>query len=330
MPLPLSILEQLLRWEQELDNWPPLQPLLQQRALPVEPLRHPEFQRHGVSVEVLRGDRLHPLVSGNKWFKLKYNLLAARRQRSPALLSFGGPWSNHLHALAAVARLLDWPLRGVVRGEEHHARSTPMLREASAWGMRVETVNRHRYRQLRGQPDLVGAAAHYVIPEGGDNWWGLLGAASMALAISGDPQRFSHVLAAVGTGCTLAGLRLGLPAGVEVLGISALKGAWQLPAMERRMAQLPGPPAPWHLSLAHHRGGFAVADPALLSFMAEFSDNTGLPLEPVYTGKAMLALLDYLARGIIPSGSRVLFVHSGGLQGQRGFRPPESTPNLSR
>lgn len=311
-------------YEHLLDECPVLDELGLRRPLRVAPLSHNAFKGYDVAVDVLRADQLHPQISGNKWFKLKYNLMQAMQEGCREVLSFGGAWSNHLHALASVGAVLPLEVVGVVRGEEHDAATNPMLQEAAALGMRFQFVSRQRYRQFREDVAELEAPGRLVVPEGGDNALGVLGAASM-LSASCSLAEYTHVVCAVGTGCTFAGLRLGLPESVSLLGVSALKGNWVHKAMVARMDELARQSntvlGPWQISTNHHRGGFAVTDQSLLSFIAEFSDNTGIELEPLYTGKTMLALFDTIQQQLIPPGSRVLFIHSGGLQGTRGFEP---------
>lgn len=314
--------ETIAAYESELDQLPVLSALGLRHELVVEPLPYKLFDAYGVQVDLVRADQLHPVISGNKWYKLKYNLLEAQRQGCHELLSFGGVWSNHLHALACLAAALKMSAVGVVRGEEHDVATNPMLLEAARQGMTFEFVSRQRFRQLRDDPFAMASVGRYLIPEGGDNPLGVLGAASMVHCLRCDVSRYTHGAVAVGTGCTYAGLRLGLPSQVKLLGVSALKGAWMQRAIAEKMTQLNVPEASWLLSTQHHRGGFAAVDESLLSFISEFRDNTGVALEPVYTGKAMLALIDFIQQQIIPGGSRVLFIHSGGLQGLRGFKPP--------
>ncbi|MBA56028.1 MAG: 1-aminocyclopropane-1-carboxylate deaminase [Pseudomonadales bacterium] len=283
----------------------------------VQGVEFPPFAEHQVNVDVLRADQLHSVISGNKWFKLKYNFLQARHLNCDELLSFGGAWSNHLHALAFVGQMLGMRTHGIVRGDELTIDSSPMLREAHQYGMELEFVSRRQFRNYRGQYDDLLQDKRYVIPEGGDNDLGMLGAASLLFQTKAKLEDYSHVLVAVGTGCTFAGLRLALPDHITLIGVSALKGAWVKQAMAERLSRFGE--QNWMLDLDHHCGGFARTDQRLLSFVANFGDNTGLYLEPVYTGKVMLALQDLAGSDVVPPGSRVLFIHSGGLQGARGF-----------
>lgn len=285
----------------------------------IESLSFPLFAAQAVQVDVLRLDRLHPVISGNKWFKLKYNLVQALRAGQHTLLSFGGAWSNHLHALAFAAQLTGLQSRGIVRGDELDADANPMLQDAQRWGMQLEFVSRSRYREMTRTAFDANDAGVRVIPEGGDNECGVLGCVSLLPPDTHD--RYDQVWLPVGTGCTFAGVRLALPARVNVQGVSALAGDWPRQQMQQRLLQwLPQTASHWNILTEYHEGGYGRVSPRLLSFIAEFGDNTGLPLDPVYTGKAMFALCDQLRHDRIPAGSRVLFLHTGGLQGARGFQ----------
>lgn len=290
----------------------------------IEPLEWEAASAAGVRVSVLRLDRLHHTISGNKWFKLKFNLLLAKQAGHQCVMSMGGAWSNHLHALAWAGPLFGLKVKAVIRGEELHSQSNALLRDLHELGVGLEFVSRSRYRQYRMQSPLVDGCA--VIPEGGDNLEGVLGATTMIPWKTVAEHGVSQVLMALGTGCSLAGACLSAPLGMRLTGVSALKGQWVSAAFSERMQNRvlsQFSPTNWQIDDLHHGGGFARADDCLLSFIHHFADNTGLNLDPVYTGKAMMALLDRVATGDIPAGSHVLFVHSGGLQGNRGFTNSE-------
>lgn len=293
-----------------------LQPLLQTPA--VQPLQYPLFAQHDVQVDVLRCDALHPVISGNKWFKLKYNLLDARRRGMKRLASLGGAWSNHLHALAFCCRQMDIPCTGFVRGDELTPEANPMLRDVAAWGMVLHFLTRADYRDRR----FVVSPDTLLIPEGGDNMAGVLGC--MTLLPPAQARTYDAVVVPLGTGCTALGLRLALPAEVALWNAPVLKGEdirQQWLARLQRWAAAPHGPVHW---LAAHQGGYGRVNPALLSFIRDIGDNTGLALDPVYSGKAFWALCDQIRQQTVPAGSRVLFVHTGGLQGARGFQSGSS------
>ena len=318
----IPFLAQIRHYEAELAHIGPFKNAGLHRALTADPLPLASLQVKDLRLSLLRADQLHGVISGNKWFKLKYNLMAAKQGGHNRLLSYGGAWSNHLHALAYVGKLLDMPSCGIVRGEELSIHSNPMLEQAHNWGMELQFVSRHQYRRLRGVP-CSSDHNDYRIPEGGDNHLGLMGVTTMMKGVEGD---YSHVLTAVGTGCTFAGLRLALPASVELIGVSALKGDWQLRQMQQRFADLgfgagcTQSLGPWQLVTDYHRGGFGRVDVGLIEFCQRLQQEYAIELEPVYTGKSFMALMDLIEKHRFPPGSHILFVHSGGLQGNRGYK----------
>jgi 1-aminocyclopropane-1-carboxylate deaminase len=282
---------------------------------------------HAVSVAMLRLDLLDPDINGNKYFKLLPNLAAAREAGYRKLLSFGGPWSNHLHALAAAGHRFGFETIGVVRGEAT-AEPTPCLADAMQWGMHLHHVSRQDYRLRHDAGYLLTLQQRfgscYIIPEGGANGTGITGCQFIV-----SPQlasRFSHVLVACGTGSTLCGLITSTT--LPVTGIQVLKGAGYLQRDVNSMLArygLQAKSAHWEIRDEFHRGGYARVDAELLAFIAGFTEETGIPIEPVYSGKVMLALKTLLGSGYYPAGSRVLVIHGGGLQGLRGYRDQLST-----
>ncbi|MDT8399989.1 MAG: pyridoxal-phosphate dependent enzyme [Pseudomonadales bacterium] len=281
----------------------------------------------------MRTDLLHPELSGNKWYKLKYNLQAARTSGFSTLLSFGGAWSNHLHALAAAGRLFGFATIGVVRGDSETPLN-PCLQDAVANGMRLVFVDRASYRRQQ-EPAFIDSLRRqyghfYLIPEGGANLAGMQGCAEIPAGIRG---AYDHIALACGTGTTLAGLvgsawwlteewsvkALTPP---RILGFQALKGRGYLSAEIQRLLRNSGMKGHcrWSVNEDYHFGGYARTKPELLAFIEAFERDTGIPLEPVYSGKVLYGLQDLIKRDFFPRNSRILFVHGGGLQGRRGFR----------
>lgn len=282
----------------------------------IEPLAYAPWQAAGVNVDVLRCDRVHPVISGNKWYKLKYNLVAAWQQGCTTLASYGGAWSNHLHALAYCAHRLGMHSIGYVRGDELDADANPMLRDAQAWGMELRFLSRAQYRAKQVAVD----AATWLIPEGGDNEWGVLGC--MTLLTPGQAEPYDVVVLPWGTGCTCIGVWRAVAQVTRLWGVSVLKGDWPARQFADYQRVQPIPQAqPAQILTAYHGGGYGRTTADLLSFIRDIGDNTGLSLEPVYSGKAMFALDDRIRNHALPAGSRVLFIHTGGLQGARGFNP---------
>ncbi|PSL13223.1 1-aminocyclopropane-1-carboxylate deaminase [Marinobacterium halophilum] len=278
---------------------------------------------HDVHLSVLRLDNIHAEISGNKWFKL-LPVLQAARESGQSLLSFGGAWSNHVHALAYAGHCLGIKTIGVIRGEPEYA-DNAMLSDAQRWGMRLHFVSRSEYRQrhemkyhdqLRQQHGPV-----QVIPEGGATLEAVHSVQSIWQLPALAGEACDYLVTAVGTGSTLAGLVAGRPEHAHVLGVPVLKYDQRLIQDVRTWLQLQGvdPEAGWSLLPDAHQGGYARLGAELARTLRVLEAGFDLPLDPVYTGKAMMALMRAVLQGNIPSGSRVVFLHTGGLQGRRGM-----------
>jgi len=273
------------------------------------------------SVHVLRLDLTGDVAPGNKWFKLQRYLAFARARGVRRLVSFGGPWSNHLHALAAVGRQEGFETIGIVRGET----STAMLEDAAVWGMHIQTVTREAYRRRNDPAWLAEVTSRFdpclVIPEGGAGPEGARGCLAIGRMVREQVPPPARVVLAVGTGTTLAGVAAGLGGGYQVTGVAALKGA---AGLEQRVAEvlaesrLPDP-ALWKILHDCHCGGFARTDAGLRAFMTEFESIQGIPLEPVYTAKALYAVHRQLQSGRWRDELPLVVIHTGGLQGRRGY-----------
>ncbi len=283
-----------------------------------ENLHLPFIFPHGITVSVKREDRLHPSISGNKFRKLKYNLIAARQQDFHTLLTFGGAYSNHIAAIAAAGLEHGFQTIGIIRGEElrDKIQDNPTLQLAQAQGMQLHFISRTDYRrksdiefieQLKQQ-----FGEFYLIPEGGTN----------ALAIQGceeilteeDKQAFDYICCAVGTGGTIAGIINSNSAQQKVLGFPALKGDFLADEIRQWTTR-----TNWDLCLDYHFGGYAKTTPELIQFIQNFQENTGIEIEPIYTGKMLFGIFDLIERGYFPAHSRILAIHTGGLQGNKGF-----------
>jgi 1-aminocyclopropane-1-carboxylate deaminase len=302
--------------------------LLQERALavPLERLSWALADRCGLEVLVRRDDTIDPLISGNKFYKLFYNLQEARARGESRLISFGGAWSNHLHALAAAGHRYGFETLGVVRGERP-ANLSATLRDAEAWGMRLHFLGRVDYAR-KSDSELVATlqrqlGAGYWIPEGGANEAGCRGATEIGVALQQQLQGdYQQVCVAVGTGSTLAGIAAGLPADKRVVGFSVLKGGGSLgPEIARAVQQSAiGLCARWSLISGYHGGGYGRRlPPAILEFWQEFERETGLLLDPVYTLKMFWGVAQLMQQGYWSRGNRLVAIHTGGLQGRRGF-----------
>lgn len=286
---------------------------------PLQHLPDPFPEPVPIRLYLKRDDLLHPLVSGNKWRKLKYNLLEAERLGLNTLLTFGGAYSNHLHATAAAGRVFGFETVGVVRGDELAGKPlNATLMFCREQGMTLHFVDRTTY--LRADDPAFRADLQlqygpcYVLPEGGTNALAVQGTAEIMPELVEQLGTRPHTVAcAVGTGGTLTGLIQSAPSSVQVLGVSALK----VPAHQN--VQFAGLPAtlPPNVSIqtGYHQGGYARTTPELLQFMRDFGRRTGILLEQVYTGKLLFALYDLARNGYFPHQALVVAIHTGGLQG---------------
>ncbi|MGJ5629752.1 1-aminocyclopropane-1-carboxylate deaminase/D-cysteine desulfhydrase [Nostoc sp. CALU 1950] len=289
-----------------------------------------EIARHaGVDLYVLRLDLMHPWVNGNKWFKLKYNLLEAREKNFTTLLTFGGAYSNHIYATAAAGNLFGFRTIGVIRGEERLPLN-PTLSFAVQQGMQLVYLNREMYRQ-RNTPALQEYLQQrfgevFIIPEGGSNLNGVRGCTEI---IIGDAIAFNHICVACGTATTLAGIALSLHEGQRAIAFPVLKnGAFLAQEIETLLtnylaSDLPTPynsPASWELMCDYHFGGYAKVNDELLLFSQQFTQKHGVPLDYVYTAKMFYGVMDLLKQGFFCKGDRLLLVHTGGLQGNVGMK----------
>jgi 1-aminocyclopropane-1-carboxylate deaminase len=282
---------------------------------------HPEFRKNELHVEVFRLDKIHPQISGNKWFKLKYYLEKARDTKKQKLVSFGGAYSNHLLALAATAKLNGFSSIGYVRGEEPARLSHTML-AAKEWGMELRFLSRPDYNQKKNpaadimdkmEPDVL------LIPEGGAGFEGLRGAEEI---LSHVPLTlYSHICSAVGTGTTLAGLINSAGSNQKIVGVSVLKGTRDFEPLNiswiKNKANLD------NVQMIHsdHFGGYAKYSESLIDFMNRTYAESGIPTDFVYTGKLFYAIVRMAAIKSFPAGSRILILHTGGLQGNHFLAP---------
>ena len=276
------------------------------------------------NITLLRLDQMGGLAPGNKRFKLQGYLEEAARRGVRRLVSFGGAWSNHLHALAALGAEQGWETVGIVRGERGDD-DTAMLADARRWGMHIVPVSRQQYRQ-RNNPDWqrelrARFAPCLLIPEGGASQSGVSGCLELANMIRRLQHPARSIVVPVGTGATLAGLAAGLDANYQVLGISALKGAVDLDQnVQALCAQCETPSrADWRIFHEFHCGGFARTTPALRQFMQAFEAIHPVRLDPVYTGKMLFALWQLQQQGRLVPEQPLLAVHTGGVQGRRGY-----------
>jgi len=286
----------------------------------------PFIQEQGVELWLKRDDLLHPIISGNKWRKLKYILDHALSLNTRKIISMGGAYSNHLHALAYVGKLLGIKTEAKIRGERPE-KLNPTLSDLIDWGMTVEFVSRSEYRQLRNYkaydslPEMQ--SGEYWLPEGGATTLALQGVVELVAELTMD---YDVLCAPCGTATTLAGVISSVPDNKQVLGFSALKGASFLTADVHQMLQNESIlNNDWFINLDYHFGGFAKVSPTLLDFISNFEKTHGIKLEPIYTGKMLYGIYALIKQGFFKPGQIIVAVHTGGLQGNRGIKTLQSS-----
>lgn len=289
-------------------------------------LQLPFLLEHGIELFIKREDELHPHISGNKFRKLKYNLLQAEREGQDTLLTFGGAFSNHILATACAGSENNFKTIGVIRGEElrDNWQENPTLRQASEFGMDFYFVSRETYRKRFEPHFLEELIDHfgdfYLLPEGGTNPLAVKGCEEI---LSDDDDQFDYICCPVGTGGTMAGLINSAKPEQTVLGYSALKGDF----LKNEVAKFASSEN-WRLITDYHFGGYAKVTATLVEFINEVHAQTKIPLDPIYTGKMLFGIFDQIKKGAFKPKSRILAIHTGGLQGIKGMNLVLKSKNL--
>lgn len=284
----------------------------------LQPWKNELFDKKRLTLEVLRTDRIHPIVSGNKYFKLKYHLEAAHEQAMTGLISMGGAYSNHLLAIACICHSQKLKSVGIIRGEEPSSYS-PTLQQAKQFGMELRFVTRETYQN---KPQLEAYFRnqyqnYYWVNEGGRSTLGVKGAAEILLLPT--INDYTHILCAAGTGTMMAGLLNAAKAGQLVCGIPVLKIADQKNNDLLHFLEEQSSNRQYSIQYDFHEGGYAKKSTALLSFMNELFRDHQLPSDFVYTGKLFRAIYTLSDKDFFPPGSKLLIIHSGGLQGNQSL-----------
>jgi len=281
---------------------------------PVQEIREEIFDTFALKVFMKRDDLIHPEVSGNKWRKLKYNLKHACDIGVSQIISFGGAFSNHIHALGYACRDLKLPLTIFVRGERTLPLN-PTLADLTSLGVNIRYLSREKYRERNSEVFLRSLEKDFpdsmIIPEGGSNQLALTGVGEMIAELK---QQYDDILLPVGTGGTLAGCSVAAPSGTNITGFVVLKGADGIAADINRLTTRKN----YALCHDYHFGGYAKYTPELVEFMNTFKAQHGISLDPVYTGKMIFGFYQRVAKGFYRN-KRILLIHTGGLQGVRGF-----------
>jgi 1-aminocyclopropane-1-carboxylate deaminase len=301
-------------------NFDKTRQMLVAQPISVQQLSSPLLTEKGVRMAVLRLDQIHGTVSGNKFFKLKHNLVEARRLGKNLILTFGGAFSNHIFATSSAARAAGLQSIGIIRGEDGDIRN-PTLAHARKMGMKLHFVDRETYRN-KNSPKFLDELTtlfgdFYLIPEGGTNGLAIAGTKEI---ITEEHSTYSHVCVSIGTGGTVAGLAGSIHDQQGLIGFSSLKGEFIRKEISELMAfhqiNLRGK---LEIRTDYHFGGYGKVKPELIEFMRWFYSEFQIPLDPVYTGKMAFGVWDLIQKDHFPLGAHILMVHTGGLQGNAGF-----------
>jgi 1-aminocyclopropane-1-carboxylate deaminase len=278
----------------------------------------PTYTSRASEVSVLRLDQIHPIVSGNKWYKLRFYIQDALEKKANTIASFGGPYSNHLVALAYAAKENNFKSIGYVRANINEP-LTPSLEDAMRYGMHLEFIGRTHFQSIKNKLIETNkeekASALYFIDEGG---YGKLGAQGASTLLSSQTtSQFDYIIAAVGTGTMLAGIINNASPKQKIIGIPILKNEISLDAEINAMVT--NKDAHWKLFHQFHQGGYAKINPSLIEFMNELWTLEKIPTDIVYTGKLLLAVKELITKNYFEANSKILMIHSGGLQGNRSL-----------
>lgn len=303
-----------------------LEPLRDQLHIPspLQRLFDPLFAKNGIKVFIKREDLIHEQVGGNKWRKLQFNLQEAIRQKSYFIGTFGGAYSNHIYSVASAGALLNIPTIGIIRGEEVLPLN-PTLQHAVNCGMQLHYLSRQAYREKNNLAFRQSFQTYFPdngfwIPEGGTNSAAIKGVMQAGDEIISQMNNDlpDFVAVAAGTGGTAAGLIQALHnKGIHVLVFSALKGDFLQKGISAMLKDVS--PSAWTLITDYHFGGYARFNTELIDFLLSFRKRYGFQLDPIYTGKMLFGLFKMIENGFFEKGTKILTVHTGGLQGNEGF-----------
>lgn len=280
----------------------------------------------GVELFIKREDKIHSYISGNKYRKLKYNLIEAEKLGFKTLLTFGGAYSNHISAVAYVGKKFGFKTIGIIRGEELASKiqDNPSLKFAQSCGMQFKFITRSDFRVKTSENFIKQLkeefGAFYLIPEGGTNNLAIKGCEEI---LTETDKNFDYVCCAVGTGGTISGLIKSSNSNQNILGFSVLKGDFLRQDISKFVIN-----KNWELITDYHFGGYAKINNELVTFINQFKKEHHIPLDPVYTGKMMYGILDMISKNKFLKGSKILAIHTGGLQGVEGMNIRLKAKNL--
>lgn len=282
-----------------------------------------------VEIYLLREDEIHPTISGNKFRKLKYNLVEFQKGNYNSILTFGGAYSNHISATAAAGKEFGIPTIGIIRGEEIESKllENPTLKFAKTCKMQLKFISREQYKN-KFNPDFLNQLKSefgeiYILPEGGTNQLAVKGCEEI---LNEQTQEFDFICCAVGTGGTISGILNSAEKHQKILGFPALKDSGFLENEIKTLSHR----SEFRLISDYHFGGYAKVKPELLDFINEFKSQFDVTLDAVYTGKMMFGIQQLIQNGFFPPHSKILAVHTGGIQGNEGMNQKLNKKNQTK
>jgi 1-aminocyclopropane-1-carboxylate deaminase len=281
-----------------------------------------------ITLHIKREDLIHPFISGNKFRKLKYNLLKAKEENKTKLLTFGGAFSNHIAAVAYAGKSSNFETIGIIRGDELESKvsDNPTLQFAQDCGMKFQFVSREEYKNKATDLFLEKLQKtygdFYLIPEGGSNSLAVKGCEEI---ITNEDSHFSHVCCSIGTGSTISGLINASHLHQKIIGFPSLKGDFLSDDIRKFATKFN-----WELVSDYNFGGYGKINEELVFFINDFYQKTKIPLDPIYTGKMMFGIIDLIKKEYFPKGAAILAIHTGGLQGINGMNINLKKKNLQQ
>ena len=291
---------------------------------PVTQIKNSLLDEKNIQLFIKRDELIHPVIQGNKWRKLKYNLSDAKQNNKDTLLSFGGAYSNHLHALAAAGKQSGFKTIGIIRGQAPK-KLNACLQDMLDWGMQLKFITRLEYKQKNNADFIKNLETEfgdfYLIPEGGNNIAGKKGCAELLEELE---EHYDVICCEVGSGTMLSSLiQSNSIQNTQYLGFAVMKN----PQLDQEIKdslqssdEYIQKTSNWEINHNYHFGGFAKTTPELDDFIKDFKEKYKVQLEPVYSGKMLWGIFDLIKQGYFKSGTKVLAIHGGGLQGLRGFQ----------
>ncbi len=280
-----------------------------------------------LTIAIKREDLIHPFVSGNKYRKLKYNLLQAKSEQKESILTFGGAYSNHIAAVAFAGKENNFKTIGIIRGEELEIKieDNPTLKFAQENGMQFEFISREEYKYKAEFSYLEKLKSKYgdfyLIPEGGTNDLAVKGCEEI---LTDDDSKYDFICTCVGTAGTIAGIINSAQPHQKIIGFSALKGV----VFDKEIHKFAPNKKNWEIITNYHFGGYGKNTTELIAFINDFYHKYKIPLDPIYTGKLLFGVIDLISKNYFPENSKILVIHTGGIQGVEGMNIKLKRQNL--